>query len=100
MFIPALKEAESRLKCTSHVNYRESIEENNSLPLLSDREKDVLICVAKGMSNKEIAEQLYVSVNTVSTHRRNISSKMDIHTSAGFVIYALAHKLVLLEDIK
>ncbi len=52
------------------------------------------------MSNKEIAEQLYVSVNTVSTHRRNISSKLDIHTSAGFVIYALAHKLVLLEDIK
>ena len=100
MFIPVVKEAESRLKCTSDVNYRESIEENNSLPLLSDREKDVLICVAKGMSNKEIAEQLYVSVNTVSTHRRNISSKLDIHTSAGFVIYALAHKLVLLEDIK
>ena len=71
MFIPAVKEAESRLKCTSDVNYRESIEENNFLPLLSDREKDVLICVAKGMSNKEIAEQLYVSVNTVSTHRRN-----------------------------
>lgn len=100
MFIPAVKEAESRLKCTLDVNYRESIEENNFLPLLSDREKDVLICVAKGMSNKEIAEQLYVSVNTVSTHRRNISSKLDIHTSAGFVIYALAHKLVLLEDIK
>ena len=100
MFIPAVKEAESCLKCTSDVNYRESIEENNFLPLLSDREKDVLICVAKGMSNKEIAEQLYVSVNTVSTHRRNISSKLDIHTSAGFVIYALAHKLVLLEDIK
>ena len=100
MFIPAVKEAESRLKCTSGVNYREAIEENNSLPLLSDREKDVLICVAKGMSNKEIAEQLYVSVNTVSTHGRNISSKLDIHTSAGFVIYDLAHKLVLLEDIK
>lgn len=100
LFIPAVKEAESRLRCTSDVNYKESIEDNNSLPLLSDREKDVLICVAKGMSNKEIAEQLYVSVNTVSTHRRNISSKLDIHTSAGFVIYALAHKLVLLEDIK
>ena len=95
-----MKEAESRLRCTSDVNYKESIADNNSLPLLSDREKDVLICVAKGMSNKEIAEQLYVSVNTVSTHRRNISSKLDIHTSAGFVIYALAHKLVLLEDIK
>ena len=100
MFIPVVKEAESRLKRTSDVKYRESIEENTILPLLSDREKDVLICVAKGMSNKEIAEQLYVSVNTVSTHRRNISSKLDIHTSAGFVIYALAHKLVLLEDIK
>lgn len=42
MFIPAVKEAESRLKCTSDVNYRESIEENNFLPLLSDRPQHFL----------------------------------------------------------
>ena len=98
MFIPAVKEAESRLKCTSDVNYRESIADNNSLPLLSDREKDVLICVAKDMSNKEIAEQLYVSVNKVSTHRRNISSKLDIHSGAGLTIYAIINGLVDLPD--
>ena len=68
MFIPAVKEAESRLRCTSDVNYKESIVDNNSLPLLSDREKDVLICVAKGMSNKEIAEQLNIKVPTVKVH--------------------------------
>ena len=42
MFIPAVKEAESRLKCTSDVNYKESIEENNFLPLLSDRPQHFL----------------------------------------------------------
>ena len=42
MFIPAVKEAESRLKCTSDVNYRESIADNNSLPLLSDRPQHFL----------------------------------------------------------
>ena len=42
MFIPAVKEAESRLRCTSDVNYRESIADNNSLPLLSDRPQHFL----------------------------------------------------------
>ncbi|MGM9748258.1 MAG: LuxR C-terminal-related transcriptional regulator [Candidatus Cryptobacteroides sp.] len=99
IFIPAVKEAESRLKCSDGVNYRESITGNESLPQLSDREKDILRCVAKGLSNKEIAETLYISVNTVATHRRNISAKLGLHTSTGFVIYALAHKLVKLDDI-
>ena len=67
---------------------------------LSQREKEIIICVAKGMSNKEIANQLFISVHTVTTHRRNISNKLQIHTSAGLTIYAIANNLVSIDDLK
>ena len=47
---------------------------------LSDREKDVIISLVQGMSNKEIADHLFISVNTVITHRRNIARKLQIHS--------------------
>ena len=72
----------------------------DKLETLSDREKDIIACVTKGMSNKEIAEELYLSVHTVTTHRRNISNKLQIHTTAGLTIYAIANKLVNIEDIQ
>lgn len=67
---------------------------------LSQREKDVVIGITKGLSNKEIASQMNVSVNTVMTHRRNISAKLKIHSPAGITIYAIVSKLIKLEDIK
>ena len=67
---------------------------------LSDREKEIICYVVKGMTNKEIAEQLYISVHTVITHRRNISKKLQIHSSAGLTIYAIVNKLVELSDVK
>lgn len=67
---------------------------------LSEREKDIVCCVAKGMSNKEIADKLFLSVHTVATHRRNISSKLKIHSAAGLAIYAISNKLVNIEDIE
>lgn len=76
-------------------------EENSTLnDSLSDREKEVIVCVVKGMSNKEIAEHLFISVNTVMTHRRNISRKLSIHSPAGLTIYAIVNGLVNLEDVK
>lgn len=47
-----------------------------------------------GMSNKEIAEQLCLSVNTVTTHRRNISMKLGIHSAASITIFAIVNKIV------
>ena len=52
------------------------------------------------MANKEIADQLYISVNTVMTHRRNISRKLQIHSPAGLTIYAIVNGLIKLEDVK
>lgn len=67
---------------------------------LSPREKEVIVGIVKGLSNKEIASAMNVSVNTVMTHRRNIASKLHIHTPAGLTIYAIVSNLVKLEDIK
>lgn len=61
---------------------------------LSEREKDVLIGVVKGLVNKEIADELNISVNTVITHRKNISRKLNIHSPAGLTIYAIVNNLV------
>ena len=61
---------------------------------LSEREKDVLIEVVNGLSNKEIADRLFISTNTVISHRKNIARKLNIHSSAGLTIYALVNKLV------
>lgn len=58
---------------------------------LTSRERDIIRCIAAGKSNKEIAEELYLSVHTVATHRRNICAKLDIHTAAGIAVYAMMH---------
>jgi regulator of cell morphogenesis and NO signaling len=67
---------------------------------LSDREKEVIVEVVKGLSNKEIAENMFISVNTVMTHRRNISKKLNIHSPAGLTIYAIVNGLVKLDEIE
>lgn len=67
---------------------------------LTAREKEIIVCVIKGMTNKQIADKLYLSTHTVVSHRRNISNKLEIHSTAGLTIYAIVNKLVELEDIK
>ncbi len=61
---------------------------------LSAREKDILICVAKGLINKEIADLFNISIHTVITHRRNITRKTGIKTVAGLTVYALLNNLI------
>lgn len=67
---------------------------------VSPREKEVIVGIVKGLSYKEIASEMNVSVNTVMTHRRNIAAKLHIHTPAGLTIYAIVSNLIRLEDIK
>lgn len=66
---------------------------------LTQREKEIVIGVVKGMSNKEIANMIHVSVNTVMTHRRNIAAKLEIHSPAGLTVYALMSNLITLEEL-
>ena len=67
---------------------------------LSDREKDVLIQVVRGLSNKEIADVLCISTHTVISHRKNIARKLNIHSSAGLTIYAIVNKLIDLNTLE
>ena len=89
--------------------YDESISIFDDLDILSKKihgllnlasEKEIVVCVVKGMTNKEIAENLFLSIHTVITHRRNISKKLQIHSAAGLTIYAIVNKLVTLNDVK
>lgn len=103
MFVPAVEllEEEILTKGYAHDHSDRPIAngDNERLELLSLREKDIVVCVARGLSNKEIADHLNLSIHTVATHRRNIAAKLQIHSTAGLTIYAIANKLVDLEDI-
>lgn len=74
--------------------------ENEEQQALSAREKEILVCVVKGMTNREIADRLYLSTHTVVTHRRNITRKLQVHSVSGLTVYAIVNKLVELNDIK
>lgn len=66
---------------------------------LSAREKQIIVCVVRGMTNKQTADALCISAHTVITHRRNIAAKLQIHSAAGLTIYAIVNKLVELSEI-
>lgn len=66
---------------------------------LSSREKEIVICVVKGMTNREIADRLYLSTHTVITHRRNIARKLQVHSASGLTVYAIVNKLIELKDL-
>lgn len=87
-------------KLNKLLNVTEQEEEGTGQDVLSSREKEIITCVVKGMTNKEIADSLFLSAHTVITHRRNIARKLQIHSPAGLTIYAIVNKLVELQDIK
>lgn len=80
----------------------ENMEESSQpvVDTLSEREKEIIGWVAHGLSNKEIADKLCLSFHTVTTHRRNISEKLNIHSSAALAIFAIVHKIVDINDVK
>ena len=67
-------------------------------PQLSLREREVVVMIAGGRLNKEIATELGVSVRTIETHRERVMRKLNLHTVAALTRYAIAHGLVSLED--
>lgn len=77
-------------------------DDRDPISRLSDREREVLVQIANGKSNKEIAMLLGIGVRTIETHRERIMRKLDIHSVAGLTKFAIAHGLVSLEggDVK
>lgn len=81
--VAVLKEEVKRVKEMEDENYE-----------LSDREREVLVLVAQGLSSKEIADRLSISIHTVNSHRKNITRKTDIKSVAGLAVYATLHNMV------
>ena len=101
MFVPAVKRLEESLRNQGAGYDEQQISSGENAPeQLSQREREIISCVAKGMTSKEIADHLCLSVHTVTTHRRNITTKLQIHSPAGLTIFAIVNKLVSIEDIK
>ena len=104
IFVPAIRRLEQIVKqndVTKNISdmvFKGGIGQNSEA--LSDREKDVIVSLVQGMSNKEIADHLCISTNTVITHRRNIARKLQIHSPAGLTIYAIVNGLVDISAVK
>ena len=97
LLVPAVKRAEAQARVVERSEDGQNgnaDEAENTDSALSQREKEIIICIARGMSNKEIADRLCISVHTVTTHRRNICAKLEIHSPAGLTIYAILNGLI------
>lgn len=102
LLIPSVQRLENRLKSTSATKDPKPAplaNDDEQLEMLSQREKEIIREVAKGKANKEIADALFISINTVTTHRRNICAKLNIHTAAGLTVFAIINHLVDLADV-
>ncbi len=94
-FVPAAEKIERKFTDEKPVSEAEKSES-----LLTEREREVLIFVVKGLTNKEIAAKMFLSTHTIISHRRNIVRKLEINSTAGLTIYAIVNNLITLEEIK
>jgi len=99
LFVPVALKAEAEVESRPCVAQTEQADETYTAPL-SQREREIIACVAKGMANKEIAGALSISVNTVTTHRRNLAQKLQIHSPAALAIYAVLNNIIDINSLK
>ncbi len=103
IFVPAIRRLERQTKqqdVTKNISTMVFKGGQDNADALSEREREVIIAVVQGMQNKEIADHLCISINTVITHRRNIARKLQIHSAAGLTIYAIVNGLVDISSVK
>lgn len=103
IFTPAIRRMEHQHKqndVTKNITTMIRNSDTEQSEPISEREKDVIIGVVQGLQNKEIADKLCISVNTVITHRRNIARKLQIHSPSGLTIYAIVNGLVDISSVK
>ena len=69
-------------------------DENQHIPLLTKREKEILLLIAEGMTNQQIKDQLFISIDTVDSHRKNLHTKLKVKNTAMLVRYAVENKML------
>ncbi|MCM1290830.1 MAG: helix-turn-helix transcriptional regulator [Prevotella sp.] len=97
LFPAVVRLEESRRKRRNEESLGNS--DRHKTTMLSDREREIIRWVAHGLSNKEIADKLTLSFHTVTTYRRNISEKLNIHSSAALAIFAVVHNIVDINEV-
>lgn len=101
LFVPAVELLERKVERESAV--QDNGEKDTAAgrgDTLSEREREIVHQVVCGLSNKEIAARLFISLNTVLTHRKNIARKLNIHSVAGLTIYAIVNGIVKIDEVK
>ncbi|MCQ2350943.1 MAG: helix-turn-helix transcriptional regulator [Paludibacteraceae bacterium] len=98
ILIPLVEKLEKDANAESDVREKRDGAKSEDV-VLSAREIDVLRCLVQGLQSKEIAEKLFISTNTVITHRKNISEKTGIKSLAGLTIYAIVHSIINIDDV-
>ncbi|MCA9925124.1 MAG: response regulator transcription factor, partial [Anaerolineales bacterium] len=73
-------------------------EEGDSIEMLTPREQEVLVQIAEGLTNAEIAQKLHISVKTVDRHRENMMQKLNMHSRIDLVKFAIRKGLISLDD--
>jgi DNA-binding CsgD family transcriptional regulator len=86
-------------KINKQLNQENHSNQTNSPEILSEREIDVLKLLAVGLTNKEIADKLSISIHTVISHRKNISQKTGIKSVSGLTIYAVLQKIISTDSL-
>jgi DNA-binding CsgD family transcriptional regulator len=94
IFYVSLKNSQREILSKIDYFFQKDSTKKQENSIISEREKDILTQVALGLSNKEIAEKLFISINTVITHRKNITEKLGIKTIAGLTIYAILNNYI------
>jgi len=97
LFVPAVRQLEQTVKEPAATDPATPAATRG---VLSEREKEILALVVKGMINKEIADRLCISLHTVLTHRKNIARKLNIHSVSGLTIYAIVNSIVRLDELE
>lgn len=69
-------------------------QQQNAIPPLTKREKEVLVYIAEGLTNAQIAEKLFISIDTVDSHRKNLHAKLNVKNTAMLIRFAVENNLL------
>jgi len=88
----------ANLLVQNYLDTQNGAEEEKDIDILTSREQEVLVLIAEGLTNPEIAEKLFISVKTVDRHRENMMQKLNMHSRIDLVKFAIKNELISLDD--
>lgn len=99
LLFPEVVKLENELRSKLEDNETEESNDTPHTDILTNREKETLKEIAYGLSTKEIADKLYLSIHTVNGYRKSLGEKLNIHSVAGLIVYAILHHIIDINDV-